>query len=271
MKILITGSDGFIGKNCINYFKQKGHNVFGIDAGDSIPNLKNFDLAIHLGAISSTTFRDVDRILTQNYDYSVSLLEKCHQSKIPFQYASSASVYGSSQSFDECSPSYPQSPYAWSKYLFDRFVLDNLDNFSVPVQGFRYFNVYGEMEDHKGEQASPYHKFTIQAKKLKTISLFENSDQYKRDFVCVKDICQVHDQMDACPVSGIFNVGTGRAVSFEKIALLIAEKYSADIKYIPMPNDLRNQYQTYTCANINKLKKYIELDFIKIEDYIVEQ
>lgn len=271
MKILITGSGGFIGKNCINYFKQKENIVVGIDAGDPIPNLKKFDLVIHLGAISSTTFRDVDRILTQNYDYSISLLEKCHQSKIPFQYASSASVYGSGQSFDESDPVYPQSPYAWSKYLFDRFVLSNLNNFSIPIQGFRYFNVYGEMEDHKGDQASPCYKFTTQAKKFKIISLFENSDQYKRDFVWVKDICQVHDQMSTCPVSGIFNVGTGRAVSFEKVALLIAEKYGADIKYIPMPDELRDQYQTYTCANINKLKKYIELDFVKIEDYIIER
>jgi ADP-L-glycero-D-manno-heptose 6-epimerase len=100
------------------------------------------------------------------------------------------------------------------------------------------------------------------------ITLFENSDQYKRDFVCVDDVCQVHEKMFNSKSKGIFNVGTGEATSFDTVGRSIAKRYSADIRYIPMPDNLKAQYQKYTCANLDKLNSVIDITWTSIEDYI---
>lgn len=185
-----------------------------------------------------------------------------------FQYASSASVYGNTTHFKESGPLYPQSPYAWSKYLFDRFVMQAMGDFKVLVQGFRYFNVYGAHEEHKGNQASPVTKFTQQAKETGVIKVFENSDQYKRDFVCVDDVCTVHSQMLQQDVSGIFNVGTGVPTSFQSVADSVAKKYGAKIETIPMPAELKGQYQSYTCADLTQLNKNVTIQFKTVEQYL---
>lgn len=269
MKILITGHKGFIGSNLLTYLQNKNYDVQGWEyEPNTIPSVEGFDWVVHLGAISSTTFSDVDQIMEQNLDFSVKLLNCCNDVGVNFQYASSASVYGPTDNFIEDGPLQPQSPYAWSKYLFDRYVKQH--EFNVLVQGFRYFNVYGIGEEHKGDQASPYTKFTKQAKENSVIKLFENSDQYSRDFVCVEDVCNVHEKMFNVKASDIFNVGTGRAVSFDTVGKCIAEKHRADIQYISMPENLKSQYQKYTCANLNKLNSVIQIDWIKIEDYINE-
>jgi ADP-L-glycero-D-manno-heptose 6-epimerase len=111
--------------------------------------------------------------------------------------------------------------------------------------------VYGAGEDHKGDQASPYHKFTEQAKKG-NIVLFENSDKYKRDFIHVNDILDYHHKFMQIKESGLWNLGSGRAVSFEKVAKDIAKEYNADIRYVAMPEHLKASYQEYTCANMTK-------------------
>ena len=98
--------------------------------------------------------------------------------------------------------------------------------------------------------------------------LFEDSENYLRDFVCVDDVCKVHEQMAKQDVSGIFNVGTGQATSFQKIGELFAEKYNVPINYIPMPGNLRGSYQEFTQANIEKLSKYVNIEWTKVEDYI---
>lgn len=170
-----------------------------------------------------------------------------------FQYASSASVYGPLTDFREDAPVYPQSPYAWSKYLFDRAVT-TVGEFNIKVQGFRYFNVYGPHEDHK-DQPSPHHKFTKQAEETGIIKLFEGSENFKRDFISVHDVIDIHKKFFNVKESGIWNVGTGRPQSFKHIAETIAEGMQAKIEYIPMPDDLKAQYQTYTCADLTKLKK----------------
>jgi ADP-L-glycero-D-manno-heptose 6-epimerase len=127
------------------------------------------------------------------------------------------------------------------------------------VQGFRYFNVYGPNEDHKGDQASPYHKFEKQAKELGIIKLFENSNNYYRDFVHVDNLIDVHKKFLNVKESGIWNIGTGKPKSFQQVAEEIAEKYKAKIEYIPMPDTVKNQYQTYTCANLDKLRKHYSI------------
>jgi ADP-L-glycero-D-manno-heptose 6-epimerase len=158
--------------------------------------------------------------------------------------------------FAEDAPANPQSPYAWSKFLFDRYVQGFKDRWTIRVQGFRYFNVYGPHEDHKGDQASPYHKFEKQAKETGVIKLFEGSENYLRDFVHVNTVVDVHKKFFDITESGLWNVGTGRATSFESVARMIAEQYSARVEYIPMPDAVKKQYQTYTCANVTRLREH---------------
>jgi len=269
VRILVTGYKGFIGKNLSNYLFTHGHDVEGWEFVDNaVPDPSSYDWVIHLGAITSTTYTNVDKILEQNFEYSMRLLQVCETYGTNFQYASSASVYGPTTHFTEDGSLLPQSPYAWSKYLFDRFVTQHKDDFNVLVQGFRYFNVYGPGENEKGDQASPYTKFTKQAQEDGIIKVFQLSEHYKRDFVCVEDICKVHEKMLTVDASNIYNVGTGVAESFETVAQAIAKKYNAKIKYIPIPENIKNQYQKYTCANLDKLNSVIDMDWKNIKDYI---
>jgi ADP-L-glycero-D-manno-heptose 6-epimerase len=253
MKILITGYKGFIGQNMVKALKDT-HELQLYELGDEPPDFEGLDWCIHLGAISSTTERNVEKVMRQNHDFSCMILVSCQLNNVNLQYASSASVYGLNTDFKETAPVDPRSPYAWSKYLFDRHVvLNKFEN--IVVQGFRYFNVYGAHEDHKGDQASPYHKFTQQAKNTGVIKLFEGSDQYLRDFVPVDTVCDVHQKFFKVKETGIWNVGTGQAKSFELVAREIAEQYNARIEYIPMPESVKAQYQKYTCADLSKLRK----------------
>ena len=253
MKILITGYKGFIGQNMVNALKDE-HELSLYEFGDEPPDFEGLDWCIHLGAISSTTETDVERIMRQNHDFTCMILIACQINHVNLQYASSASVYGLVSSFREDAPVSPQSPYAWSKYLVDRHVLNTKFD-KITVQGFRYFNVFGPHEDHKGDQASPYHKFKQQALATGKIQLFEGSDKYARDFVHVDKVIDVHKKFFNIKETGIWNVGTGNPVSFQHVAQEVAKKYNAKIEYIPMPENIAKQYQKYTCADLTKLKK----------------
>lgn len=267
MIILVTGDTGFIGRHLIDKLETE-HEVHGYDYNENHkPCIDGYDWVIHLGAISSTSERDVDKIMLQNYEFSKWIFKECNSKGVNFQYASSASVYGPYEKFGEDDPKQPQSPYAWSKYLFDRWILQQKHN--VCVQGMRYFNVYGPREEHKGTQASPVTKFTKQAKEEGVITLFENSDKYLRDFIFVGDVCDIHEQMMLhVKKSGLYNIGTGSATSFQTVAEIIAKKYNADIKYIPMPEELQGQYQEYTCADITKLLNIFDIQFKTVKEYI---
>lgn len=270
MKILVTGYKGFIGKNLSSYLTTKGHDVEGYDYIENVlPNPEGFDWVIHLGAISSTTERNVEKVLTHNLDFSMRLLQLCDHYGVNFQYASSASVYGNQKTFDEDGELQPQSPYAWSKFLFDRFVSQaSIQDFKCLVQGFRYFNVYGDHEEHKKDQQSPISKFREQALSTGKIQLFENSKQYQRDFICVEDICKVHELMLTQDTSGIWNLGTGSTTSFEEIGQLVSKKYNSKIEYITMPDNLKGQYQEYTCANMDKLNSIVDIKFKTVKEYL---
>jgi len=271
MNILITGHRGFIGKNLWLYFKSKGHNVQGWEWGDTPEFLlpRDLDLVIHCGAISSTTERNAEKLMEKNYKFTTDLIVKCLEQNVNLQYASSASVYGDGKTFRETDDCRPLNGYAWSKYLIDKFVEESISMpLPINIQGFRYFNVYGDWESLKGNQASPISKFKKQATLGESIMLFEDSENYIRDFVCVDDICKVHEQMAEQDVSGIFNVGTGQAISFQKVGELISKKYNVPINYIPMPGNLKGSYQEFTQANIEKLSKYVNIEWTKVEDYI---
>jgi ADP-L-glycero-D-manno-heptose 6-epimerase len=254
MKILVTGYRGFVGQNMVNALKDK-HELSFYEWGDEPPALEGLDWVVHLGALTATTETDVDKVMRQNHDFSCVMLMACQVAGVNLQYASSASIYGQGTNFEEDAPAYPQSPYAWSKYLFDRHVKINRFE-KIIVQGFRYFNVYGPHEDHKGDQASPYFKFEKQARETGVIKLFEGSENFYRDFVPVETVINVHERFFDVKESGVWNIGTGKARSFLDVASEIADKYNAKIEYIPMPDSIAKQYQKYTCADLSKLKKY---------------
>ena len=210
--------------------------------------------------------KKINNILKQNYEFTTDLIQKATEVGCMIQYSSSASVYGPTDHFTEDGPLLPQSPYAWSKFLVDRWV--NSHFFASPVQGFRYFNVYGKGEEHKGDMMSPVSKFTKQAKETGIIKIFKGSENYLRDFICVKDVCAIHEIMLEHRVKGIFNVGTGEATSFKTIAELIATKYNATIEEIDMPIEKRQQYQEFTKANLNSLRKHTDYKFMQPKTWI---
>lgn len=247
MKILVTGHKGFIGSNMLKMLD--GHEVTTFNWGDPLPTIEGLDWVMHIGANSSTTERNVEKIMVQNYDFSCWLLNQCIKHNVNFQFSSSASVYGFGAEFKETSPVDPKTPYAWTKYLFERFALTRKEQ--ILIQGFRYFNVYGPGEEEKGDQASPYHKFKQQFESTGQIKVFENSKEYKRDFVSVEQVCKTHLDFLNVNQSGIYNVGTGNPTSFYDVA----KQFTDNIVEIPMPDILKDSYQKYTCADMSKTNR----------------
>jgi ADP-L-glycero-D-manno-heptose 6-epimerase len=266
MRVLLTGHKGFIGKNMLQYLEDNTEwhvDTYEWDDGN-MPSLMDQDWVIHIGAISSTTERDLDKVLRQNYDFTRQIFNACKTYGVNMQYSSSASLYGMNTEFTEESQLDPITPYAWSKYLCERFHTTNQGG--NIVQGFRYFNVYGDNEEHKGTQASPITQFRNQYKKDGVIKVFENSENYKRDFICVTDICRIHVEfIKNVKESGIFNVGTGVARSFQEVADLITPSQI----HIPMPENLKRSYQEYTCSDNTKLERVLgKQSWIAIEDFL---
>lgn len=270
MKILITGNRGFIGGHIERFWRKLGAGPTGQDSLHEIytyewqerqlPRIEGLDWVIHCGAISSTTERDVSKIMRQNYDFSVWLYEECRKHDVDMQWSSSASIYGHGRDFKESAPVDPRSPYAWSKYLFEHYVEKNPTH--RRCHGFRYFNVFGDNETHKGSQASPHSQFTLQAQTQGIIRVFEGSEHFHRDFVPVDLVVGTHFQFIQKDIdeNGIWNVGTGTTQSFMDIARNIANQYGALIEQIPFPDHLNYSYQGYTCADLTKLKQTLQLD-----------
>jgi ADP-L-glycero-D-manno-heptose 6-epimerase len=256
MNILLTGYKGFIGSHMLAALESAGHNVSTYEWGEVLPSVMEQDWVIHMGAISSTTERDVDKVLKQNYDFTRQLYNACKTYGVNFQFASSASVYGLGSNFKEDAPVDPRTPYAFSKYLAERYIRDH--PMGATTQIFRYFNVHGpEGEEHKGDQASPYYKFTQQAKVHGRIKLFDNSRNYHRDFIHVSEVVSTHLKFLDIPASGLWNLGTGKTKSFYDVAIEIANKYPSVIENISMPAELESSYQKYTCADRTELDKYL--------------
>lgn len=256
MKILLTGHEGFIGQNIRNDFRFINHKLYYFEKDDPKPNLEGFDWVIHEGAMSATT-TDIYDAMKYNWEFSVWLYNQCIKYNVNLQWASSASVYGNNNTtFKETDKPNPESPYAWSKFLFERYIEQNPSD--IIVQGFRYFNVYGPHEDHKGNMASPYYQFTQQAKNNGVIKLFEGSEHFRRDFVPVKTLIDIHINFLNIKENGVWNVGTGNAKSFYDVANEIANEHNAKIEYIPFPDKLKGQYQEYTQADLTKLNKTLQ-------------
>ena len=258
--IILTGSKGFIGKKFLK--KLTGKNVIEVEKKNAQDFCKNFTewnkvtLIIHQGAISSTTCTDIELLINTNVAFTEWLFEKAIKYKIPVKYASSASVYGNTSDTIN-----PLNYYAISKVISDYWVQDNIDRFKL-VQGFRYFNVYGDGEEHKEDQASPVSKFTKQIKETGVLKLFKGSDRYLRDFICVDDVVDIVLNNDK--PSGIYDLGTSNPTSFQEVGELVAKKYNGTIEYIPFPKHLEGKYQEYTRAK----KEWGDYKFTTVEEYL---
>ena len=258
MKLLITGTQGFIGKNFVLEARKRKIPFLTYDPKGISGYLEPSELcydgithAIHLGAISSTTETDIKKVMDSNLTWSVGFFEECVKRNINFHWSSSASVYGKRniqegpfRIEDDCKPI---NAYALSKYLFEQYIVKR--NPKIDWHGFRYFNVYGPHEEHKNDQASPYTKFMKQAKETGVINIFEGSDKIYRDFVHVDEIIKSHfEYLYNKYNSGIHNVGTGSIRSFLEVARDIALITGAKINIVPFPENLKQHYQYYTCA-----------------------
>ena len=299
---IVTGGAGFIGSNLVrSLLEETGDDVIVVDDltdGHKFRNIADLDIAdyldkddflarvsggdfrsgvesvFHEGACSTTTEWDGHFMMKNNYDYSKALLHHCLDHGIPFIYASSAAVYGGARQFsEEPKNELPLNVYGYSKLLFDRYVrrLDAVAG--QQVVGLRYFNVYGPREQHKGPMASVAFHFDQQLKKDGEVRLFEGTDGYEageqeRDFVYVEDACAVNLWfLGHRDVSGIFNVGTGKAQTFNDVAnAAIAWHGKGRIRYIPFPAVLKNAYQSYTQADLTRLREAgCELEFRPVE------
>lgn len=246
------------------------------------------EAVLHQGACSDTTETDGQFVMSTNYSYSKQLLEWCQDEEIPFLYASSAAVYGDSQEFREerrCEK--PLNLYAYSKFLFDQVVRQMLNARTAQVAGLRYFNVYGPNEQHKvygsdmrSVAYQAFHQFKAEGK----VKLFVGSGGYgdgeqRRDFIHVDDVAAVNMWLlERRDVSGIFNCGTGRAQTFNDVATAVINTVNATqsptaelvsrglITYIPFPEKLRGKYQSFTQADMSKLRAAgLPGDFMNVE------
>ena len=258
MRVLITGSEGFIGKNMMAFLShQPDWDVNGWDWHPTErPDVSTYDWVIHLGAIADMTEADIDKVLYQNYDFSCWLFNECQEHGVNLQYASSSSVYGNTKNFSEYAICQPQTAYAWSKYLFDRWVFNQHP--TIFVQGFRYFNVYGKWMHLRGNRANAIYKWTEQARKQGYIEVWENAEHIYRDWTWVGDICQLQlDFINTVKGSGIWNVGSGLSHSFLDIAEAIADQTGVEIRTVPMPDAEKTRFRQKTCADLKHLKETI--------------
>ena len=322
MYTIVTGAAGFIGSNIVKALNDRGEkNIIAVDnlkRADKFRNLVDCEIAdyldkedfldrllagdfdgdvraiFHEGACSDTMETDGRYMMENNFRYSQDMLDWCLDQEVQFLYASSAATYGASPEFrEERACEAPLNVYGYSKFLFDQIVRQRLPQAMSQVVGFRYFNVYGPRESHKGRMASVafhhYNQFRADGK----VRLFEGCDGYadgeqKRDFVYVGDVAKVNLYfLDHPEKSGIFNLGTGRAQSFNELAaanvnscraLSGAAKESLDalrqqgfIEYIPFPEALKGKYQSFTQADLSCLRAAgYDAPFASVEEGVAQ-
>jgi ADP-L-glycero-D-manno-heptose 6-epimerase len=303
--IVVTGAAGFIGSNLVRALNARGENdIIAVDNladADKFRNLADCDIAdyldqeefllrltagdfedditavLHQGACSDTMETDGRYMMRNNYRYSVSLLDHCQDNDIALLYASSASVYGGGGVFrEERKCEAPLNVYGYSKFLFDQYVRRMLPDRTAQVAGFRYFNVYGPREQHKGRMASVAFHFFHQYREHGRVELFEGSGGYaageqRRDFVFIDDVVRVNlEFLDHSGRSGIYNLGSGEAQTYNSVALAtinacraadgqplltLAELvHQGAIAYVPFPPQLVGKYQSFTQADLTALR-----------------
>lgn len=306
MKIIVTGGAGFIGSCLVRMLNEQGIKeiiiVDNINTSqkwmnirnkefteyypktnflEKLPVLKGITHILHMGACSSTVERDFDYLYQNNFNYSRVLWNYAVEQQISFIYASSAATYGNGNNgFDdtiELKKLEPLNRYGYSKHLFDLWA-EKQTKFPRQFVGLKFFNVYGPNEYAKDSMASMvYHGF-IQAKQNGVIKLFKSyrgdyaDGGQVRDFIYVKDICSiVRYFMEHSHVNGIFNIGTGDTESFCTLAdsVFQALEMRTNIEFIEMPELLKDKYQYYTRAKLDKLRKAgYKNEFFSLKDGI---
>jgi ADP-L-glycero-D-manno-heptose 6-epimerase len=245
------------------------------DTGEEHCSFGKVDAIFHEGACSKTTEWDGRFMMDNNYEYSKALLHFCLTFEVPFLYASSAATYGGGTTFkEEREHEGPLNVYGYSKFLFDQYVRRYLSDAGSQIVGFRYFNVYGPREQHKDSMASVAFHHNNQIKENGVVKLFEGCDGYgngeqQRDFVFIDDVVKVNLWfMDHPEKSGVFNLGTGRAQAFNDIAKsVIAWHGKGKLEYIPFPDHLKGRYQSFTQADISKLREAgYDAEFATVEE-----
>jgi ADP-L-glycero-D-manno-heptose 6-epimerase len=316
--IVVTGAAGFIGANVVKALNDRGEDeiiaVDNLTRGDKFRNLVDCRIAdyldkeeflrklgvgtydgeltavFHQGACSDTMEGNGRYMMENNYRYSAELLDFCQAEEVPFIYASSAAVYGAGTVFrEDAAHERPLNVYGYSKFLFDSLVRRRWSDNTTQVVGLRYFNVYGPREAHKGRMASVAFHFFNQYRAEGRVKLFEGSAEFdageqRRDFVSVDDVVQVNLYfLDHPQHSGIFNLGTGRAQTFNQVAAatINAVRESRDeeqldleqmraqglIEYTAFPAGLKEKYQSYTQADIGKLRRVgYAAPFLSVEE-----
>ncbi|MFS1539645.1 MAG: ADP-glyceromanno-heptose 6-epimerase [Candidatus Phlomobacter fragariae] len=285
--IIVTGGAGFIGSNIVKALNDIGRSdilvvdnlkngakfvnlvdlyiadyidkedfIASIMAGD---NMGDVDAVFHEGACSSTNEWNGQYMMNNNYEYSKELLHYCIERDIVFLYASSAATYGgrSDHFIEDRQYEKPLNIYGYSKFLFDQYVRRILSQITSQVCGFRYFNVYGPREGHKGSMASVAFHLNSQINQEQRPKLFTGSEKFKRDFIHVSDVAAVNLWCWQNKISGIFNCGTGKAYSFQAVAdavIAFHQEKNLVAEYIAFPDKLKGCYQAFTEADLTKLR-----------------
>lgn len=290
--IIVTGGAGFIGSNIVKGLNERGRRdiivVDDLTAGRKFVNLvdcdyveyldkqdfinsilegefdrESIEVVFHDGACSDTMEWNGQFMMKNNFDYSKILFQFCQAHEIPLIYASSAAVYGGGTTFsEEREYEAPLNVYGYSKFQFDQYVRFFEEKLTSQVVGLRYFNVYGPRETHKGKMASVAFHHYNQIRETGVVKLFEGHDGYgpgeqSRDFIYVGDIVAINlFFMDHPDISGIFNAGTGRSQPFNDIANTVIRHFGkGEIEYIPFPDSLKGVYQSFTEADISRLRQ----------------
>ncbi|WP_432709301.1 NAD-dependent epimerase/dehydratase family protein [Pedobacter sp.] len=307
--VVVTGGAGFVGANLVKkinhqglyevviidqYDEKKFDNLLGLSFVDYLSyhkgwgyleqELNRHDIAaiFHIGANADVLVKDAALMMHVNYDHSRFYLQYSQQHEIPFIYASSSAIYGNSRHcIINSRYEHPLNSYGWSKWMFDQYVTQNCSNFSGKVIGLRFFNIFGMGEFHKGRNASLPHRFYKFIQETGTIELFDQN--IRRDYVWVNDVIQVITDVlnDATLANGIYNLGSGHAITHQDLAKLVANvfiesgiKSQEEIRIvkIPLPDTLVNNFQFYTQAEQlpEFVKKYTANTTEKIQHYLRE-
>ena len=293
--ILITGGAGFIGSNLAFYFqnnhpevkvvildsfrsgdtlsngnlKSFGHfkNIIGfsgevisgdINDKDLLLNLETnykFDYIFHEAAISDTTAQEQDLMIKTNVNAYKDLLNLAVLHNANMIYASSAATYGNAESPQKVGREAPNNVYGFSKLSMDHLSREYMKKFDISIVGLRYFNVYGASEYFKNTTASMVLQFGHQILAGKNPRLFENSDKILRDFIYIEDIIQANIKAMQPKESGIYNVGTGKARSFQDIVDILQSELGTNLECEYMPNPFIGSYQFHTEADISTTKE----------------
>lgn len=280
----MTGGCGFLGSNIVRKLNAKEQQVVIVDNYDEfkfknlrslqfadyisykqgISSLKaalskhEFSAIIHIGANADVLERNADIMLSSNYEHSKLYLELAQERNIPLVYASSSAVYGNAPKIDDINQEDPHNIYAWSKWLFDKYVAANLSGYANKVIGLRLFNIFGMGEFHKGKNASLPLRFFSFIRDNGFIDLFDRT--IHRDYVWVEDVADVFLALleETSIENGIYDLGGNNPLSHREVAELVAEAFIEKglkqeetelIKSVPMPEELVHNFQFYTKAN----------------------